>query len=147
MEPQDDIDAARTPSRVKFAGGLGILAGAIITLTGVQTLSGFRLKTLHLIVLAALILAGVALAFAGASLARARATGAILQLTLGILALVVSGAWLLLSLAGGLVSLFGLASPWLAGAALGMAIASLKSVDEVNAARRRLKEKGLDLGV
>jgi hypothetical protein len=87
------------------------------------------------------------LAFAGASLARARATGAILQLTLGIFALVVSGAWLLLSLAGGLVSLFGLASPWLAGAALGMAIASLKSVDEVNAARRRLKEKGLDLGV
>jgi len=147
MDPQDDIDAARTPSRVKLAGGVGILAGVIITLTAVQTLSGFRLRTMHLVVLAALALSGVMLTIAGLLLARARATGAILQLTLGIFALVVSSAWLLLSLAGGLVSLFGLASPWLAGAALGLAIASLKACDEVNAARRRLAEKGLDLGV
>jgi hypothetical protein len=148
MDDQDDeIAAARTPSRLKMSGGIGILAGAIIALTGVQTLSGFRITGVYFFGPVALVIFGAALAFAGAQLLRARATGAILQLTLGIIAVILSSAWLLLSLAGGLASLFGLASPWLAGAALGLAIASLKQCDEVNAARRRLAEKGLDLGV
>lgn len=124
-----------------------MLAGAMILLTGVQTLSGFRLTGIYFLGPIALVLFGTALAFSGVLLARARALGAIMQVTLGILAVLLSGAWLLLSLAGGLASLFALASPWLAGGALGMAIASLKMCDEVNAARRRLADKGLDLGV
>lgn len=143
----DDIALAKTPSRLKVAGGIGILAGALILLTGVQTLSGFTLRGVYFLGPIALVLIGTALAFAGTMLSRARAMGAILQLTLGILGLIISSVWLLLSLAGHLVSLFALASPWLAGAALGMAIASIKQCDEVNGARRRLAEKGLDLGV
>lgn len=143
----DDIEAARTPSRLKISGGIGIFAGVIMMLTGVQTLAGFRVSGVYLFGPIALALFGAGLAVAGTLLLRARATGAILQVTLGILGVLLSGAWLLLSLAGGLVSMFGLASPWLTGAALGMAIASIKMCDEVNAARRRLAEKGLDLGV
>lgn len=124
-----------------------MLAGAIVVLTGVQTLSGFRLTGLYFLGPIALILGGCALALAGLMLARARAMGAILQLTLGILALLLSGAWLLLSLAGGLASLFALTGPWLAAAALALAIASIKTCDEVNGARRRLADRGLDLGV
>ena len=146
-DQDDDIAAAQTPSRLKIAGGIGVLAGAIMTLTGVQTLSGFRVSGIYLVGPIALILFGGALSIAGTLLVRARATGAILQLTLGIVAFLVSGTWLLLSLSGGLASLFGLVSPWLAGAALGMAIASIKQCDEVNTARRRLAEKGLNLGV
>ena len=147
MEPVDDIEAAKTPSRLKIAGGLGILAGVLITLTGVQTLSGFVLTGIYLVGSLLLVLLGAGLAFAGGLLARARALGAIMQVTLGILAVILSSVWLLLSLAGRLVSLFALTSPFLAGTALAMALASLKMCDEVNAARRRLADKGLDLGV
>jgi hypothetical protein len=143
----EDIVAARTPSRLKIAGGIGMLAGAIVLLTGVQTLSGFRLTGLYFLGPITLVLVGGALALTGLMLARARAMGAILQLTLGILTLLLSGAWLVLSLAGGLASLFALAGPWLAAAALALAIASIKTCDEVNGARRRLADRGLDLGV
>lgn len=147
VDHDEDIAAARTPSRLKISGGIGVLAGAIILLTGIQTLTGFALTGLYFLGPIVLLLCGGGLAASGFLLARARATGAILQVTLGILAVIVSSAWLLLSLAGHLVSLFGLASPWLAGAALGTAIASIKMCDEVNAARRRLADKGLDLGL
>lgn len=148
MDAQDeDIVAAQTPSQLKIAGGIGVLAGAVVLLTGVQTLSGFQLTGLYFLGPIALVLGGSALAVSGIMLARARTMGAILQLTFGILGLVLSGAWLLMSLVGGVVSLFALASPWLAGAALGMAVASIKMCDEVNGARRRLADKGLDLGV
>lgn len=143
----EDIVAARTPSRLKIAGGIGMLAGAIVLLTGIQTLSGFRLTGLYFLGPILLVLVGGALALTGLMLARARAMGAILQLTLGILTLLLSGAWLILSLAGGLASLFALAGPWLAAAALALAIASIKTCDEVNGARRRLADRGLDLGV
>ncbi len=146
-DQEDDIEAARTPSRLKIAGGVGIFAGAIMLLTGVQTLTGFRVSGIYFLAPIALVIFGAALAVAGAQLLRARATGAILQLTLGIIAVLLSALWLVLSLAGGLASLFGLVSPWLAGAALGMAIASIKQCDQVNTARRRLAEKGLNLGV
>lgn len=146
-DQEDDIEAARTPSLLKIAGGMGVLAGAIMILTGVQTLTGFRVSGIYFIGPIVLVLFGGALSIAGTLLVRARATGAILQLTLGIVALLSSGAWLLLSLAGGLASLFGLVSPLLACVALGMAIASIKQCDEVNTARRRLAEKGLNLGV
>ncbi len=147
MDAPDDIEAAKTPSRLKVAGGIGILAGALILLTGVQTLSGFVLSGIYLLGPITLLLIGGGLAIAGGLLARARALGAVMQVTLGILAVVLSSVWLLLSLAGHLVSLFALVSPWLAGIALGMGAASLKMCDEVNAARRRLADKGLDLGV
>lgn len=143
----EDIEAARAPSRLKISGGIGILGGVIMSLTGIQTLAGFNVSGAYFLGPILLILFGGALAASGTLLMRARSTGAILQLTLGILGLVLSAAWLLLSVGGGLVSLFGLASPCLATAALATAIASIKSCDEVNAARRRLADKGLDLGV
>jgi hypothetical protein len=116
-------------------------------LTGIQTLSGFRLSGFYAAAPYFLLLVGAGLAGAGTTLMRARSSGALLQLTLSIIAVLISGVWLLLSLGGGLVSLFGLASPWLAAASLALALASLKVCDRVNTARKRLAEKGLDLGV
>jgi hypothetical protein len=143
----DDFEAARTPSLLRISGGIGLLAGAIMMLTGIQTLSGFRLTGVYYLGPFALLLFGGALAFAGTTLMRARSSGAIMQVTLSGMALLISGAWLILSFGGGLVSLFGLVSPGLAGAALGLSIASLGPCDRVNIARRRLSERGLELGV
>ncbi|MBK9265355.1 MAG: hypothetical protein IPM54_36920 [Polyangiaceae bacterium] len=144
---EDDFAAARTPSILKISGGIGLLAGAIIMLTGIQTLSGFILTRRAFIGSIVLLIVGAGLAFAATTLMRARASGAILQTTFAGVALLASALWLLLSVAGGLVSLFGLASPLLSAAALGLAIASLGPCDKVNVARKRLAEKGLELGV
>jgi len=144
---EDDFSEARTPSILRVSGGMGILAGAIMMLTGIQTLSGFVLSRRAFVGSIVLLVVGAGLAYAATTLMRARASGAILQVTFAGIALLVSALWLLLSVAGGLVSLFGLASPLLAAAALGLAIASLGPCDKVNTARRRLAEKGLELGV
>ncbi len=143
----DEIEAARTPKLLRIAGGVGILAGSIIDLTAIQTLSGFKLFGIYAVAPYLLLTVGSMVVIAGATLLRARHNSALTQLTWSAMGLVVSAGWLLLSLKGGLVSLFGLASPLLAAASLGLAIASLDACDRVNGARKSLAAKGLDLGV
>ncbi len=143
----DDFEAAGTPPLLRIAGGFGLLAGSIIMLTSIQTLTGFILVGFFAYAPYLLLIVGGALAYAGVTLMRARSAGAILQIALSGVAIFFSGSWLLLSLSRGLISLFGLASPILSVMSLGLAIVSLGPCERVNAARKRLAEKGLDLGV
>ena len=144
---EDDIAAATPPLVAKVAGGLVAFAGAIVGLTGVQTLMIVDLRGAFAAAPWALALLGLAHVFVGAAVFRARAWAAMVALGGMVLLMLLTAAWLVFSIAHGLVSLYALGSPVAATAAFVLAILALGPCRRATAARTRLRDQGMNLGI
>ncbi len=94
-----------------------------------------------------LVLLGVVEIAAGTLVFRARAWGAIGAVASSAVDLLASGFWLLVSVGHGLLSLYALASPFVVVVAGIMAVVAMGPCERASAARRRLREAGMDLGI
>jgi hypothetical protein len=144
---EEDIAAATPPAVARIAGGLVALAGIVVTLTGAQTLAMVTIRGPLAVVPYALALLGVGEIVAGTLVFRARAWGAIAAVGSSAIDLLASGAWLIVSVGHGLLSLYALASPCVAIVAGIMAFVAMGPCERASAARRRLREQGMDLGI
>lgn len=144
---EEDIAAATPPSIARIAGGLVALAGIVVALTGAQTLAMVTIRGPLAPVPYVLALLGVVEIAAGTLVFRARAWAAIAAIASSALDLLASGFWLLLSMGHGLLSLYALASPFVSIVAGIMAFVALGPCERASAARRRLREQGMDLGI
>jgi hypothetical protein len=144
---EEDIAAATPPSIARIAGGLVALAGIVVALTGAQTLAMVTIRGPLAIAPYALALLGVIEIAASTYVFRARAWGAIAAVASSAVDLLASGLWLLVSVGHGLLSLYALASPCVALAAGIMAFVAMGPCERASAARRRLRDQGMDLGI
>jgi len=143
----DDIAAAAAPGIVRTAGGLSLAAGATALLVVVQAFSGFIVTGGVVVWLALVGVFGAATAAGGLGLLRGRSWAGTCAVAAGALGTLLDAAWFVRALLGGFISVFVMLAPWLALAATVCAIASLGALKRVTAARERLREQGLDMGV
>lgn len=146
-DAEEDIAAATPPTIARIAGGLLALAGIVVTLTGAQTLAMVTIRGPLAVVPYVLALLGVVEIAAGTLVFRARAWGAIGAVVSSALDLLASGFWLLVSMGHGLLSLYALASPFVVIVAGIMAVVAMGPCERASAARRRLRDAGMDLGI
>jgi hypothetical protein len=144
---EEDIAAATPPLIARIAGGLVALAGLVLALTGVQTLAMVTIRGSLSMVPYVLALLGVIEIAAGTLVFRARAWGAIAAIGMSFVAVLTSGFWLLVSMGHGLLSLYAMASPFVSLVGGIMAIVAMGPCERASAARRRLREQGMDLGI
>ncbi|HEY8091377.1 MAG TPA: hypothetical protein VIF09_26115 [Polyangiaceae bacterium] len=144
---EDDIAAATPPVLAKAAGGVIALAGAVVGLTGVQTLMIVNLRGPFAAAPYVLALLGVANVFVGAVVFRARVWGALCALGGTLLGTLLSAVWLVFSIGHGLLSLYALGAPVVSTAALVFAILALGPCQRASAARERLRAQGMNLGI
>jgi len=142
-----DIRAAQPPAIVRTAGGSVLGTGALVLLVVLQTFTGFSLDSRTTTVLVVLGLLGGATVVAGLRLMRARAGSAVAGLMASGVLFLATTSWLLFSFLGGLFSVFALLAPVVALLGIALSAASLGPCQKVAAARARLAEQGLDLGL
>jgi hypothetical protein len=144
---EDDIMAAAPPLLARVAGGIVALAGVVVALTGLQTLlivtvRGFFAPAPYL-----LLLLGAGEVVLGAAVFRARAWGALAAAGVSLLLVLISSVWLFFSFGHGLLSLFALTAPFGCGAAAVLAFLAVAPCQKASAARARLREQGMNLGI
>lgn len=142
-----DLSAAATPTLARITGGLGLLSGVITALTAVQTLTMVHIRGLMAYAPWALLLLGLATAYAGARLMGGHGWAAIASTSLNALLFLLTGGWLVYSFLHGLFSLFAFFDPMLAFIAGGLSIACIDLCARVSAARKKLADEGLGLGL
>ncbi len=143
-----DLDDVRIPGTVRFAGGAHSLAGLMAFLSGVQVLGMVRFTDdLAANVPYVFLVTGLLQLVAGTSVYRAKATSCYIALLLAILHVLGGGFWFILLLSWGVGSLPAMVSPAVslgAGAFLAYLLPRIRKID---AARKRLADKGLSFGV
>jgi len=144
---EEDIAAATPPVIARIAGGLVALAGMVVALTGVQTLAMVTIRGPLALVPYVLALLGAIEIAAGTLVFRARGWGAIGAVGTSFVNVLASGFWLLVSMGHGLLSLYALASPCVSLVGGIMAVVAMGPCERASAARRRLREQGMDLGI
>jgi hypothetical protein len=147
MGADDDIACAMPPVIARLAGGALALAGAVVALTGMQTLMMVTVR--GPLAAAPYVLAGLGVPhlLLGAMVFRARAWAALLGMGGSGLLTLSSGAWLVFTVGHGLFSLYALAAPFVSIAALVVVLVGLEPCQRASAARARLRAQGLDLGI
>lgn len=143
----DDAELAAPSLLVRVAGRVVLVAGAFTVLLAVQTLSNIRMVGLWSIVAPLQLLFGVGMAVSGWKLSRARGWAAVASLVASALCALCTTAWSVVALINGYVSLlsFMVVVGGVAGAVMaGLTIAECRRAD---AARARLAEQGLDMGL
>jgi cation transport ATPase len=144
---EDDIAAAAPPTLARVAGGIVVLAGLVVALTGVQTMTIVRLFWPYQLGPYAQLALGLPALFVGATVFRARAWAVLVAIGLTVLLTLVSTAWLYVSITHGLFSLFALGSPFIAMAALVLSILAVGPCQRATEARARLTAQGMNLGL
>src|SRR5580700_11215622 len=94
---EDDIAAAVPPLIARAAGGVMVLAGFVVALTGVQTLLIVSIRGAMAVAPYALGVLGLAELLVGVVVFRARAWGAVLAIVSGATLAIASGVWLVFS--------------------------------------------------
>ncbi len=143
----DDADLAAPSLLVRIAGRVVLVAGVFTVLLGVQTLSNLRMVGLWMVVPPLQLLGGAAMAVCGWKLSRARGWAALAALIVSALSAVTTTLWSVVALLNGYVSLlsFMVVVGGVAGAVMaGLTIGECRRAD---AARARLAEQGLDMGL
>jgi hypothetical protein len=144
----DDTLLAVVPRLVKVAGGVTFLAGACAALHVLQLLGVVSaIRGAFVVLPYAMALAAAAALVGGVALARARSWGPAAAMAASGLLWATSSAWFLFAIVNGLFTLFGFFVPGLALAALVLALLSRKPCAVVAAARQRLEQQGLELGL
>jgi hypothetical protein len=144
---EDDIAAAVPPLLSRIAGGATALAGAIVGLTGAQTLLIVTVRGPMASapwILGAIGLAEIVIAV---PVFRARAWSVVLAIGSSTLLAITSTVWLVFSVAHGLFSLVALGAPLGSVAAIVLAVLSVGPSQRATSARERLKAQGMNLGI
>jgi hypothetical protein len=144
---EEDIAAAAPPLLAKAAGGVVALAGAVVGLTGMQTFMIVNLRGPFAVAPYVLAVLGAAHLVVAAVVFRARVWGALVAMGGTLLMALLSGVWLVFSVSHGLVSLYALGAPFVAGAAVVFSLLALGPCQRASAARARLKAQGMNLGI
>jgi hypothetical protein len=144
---EDEIAEAVPPLIARVAGGVIALAGGVVALTGVQTLMMVRIRGPLAYAPYALLLLGVPHLVLGAMVLRARVWAAMASLAGTILLTLASGAWAVVNLTHMVFSLYVYASPAVSVTALVFAVIALGPCNKASAARARLREQGMNLGI
>ena len=145
--PEDDILSATPPAVVRIAGGIVLFAGTLALLTGGQVLLvaivGGPMAA------APYLLAGGGLLdmVLGLMLFRARDWGAIGATVVSGALMLVTAVWAVFSFANGLFQMYALIAPFAAAAALALSIVSIGPCRRASAARARLAQQGMNLGI
>jgi hypothetical protein len=143
-----DIAAATPPFVTKAAGGVVVLAGAVVAFTAAQTLMMFE-QLFPPFDLGTEAQLGLALPtiVVGAMLFRARAWAALAAIALSFALFLLSVLWLVATFAGGLFSVLALGAPVASAAAFVMSLLALGPSRRAARARQRMRERGLNLGL
>jgi hypothetical protein len=145
--PPDEMDDLVIPMIVKLAGGMTMVTGAFTLGLAVQTSLIFRMSGRIPVILAMMLLVGVAAVVTGWGTLQGRGTSAIAAAGAAGLVAVLGTAWAIAGFLSGVFSPLSFAVVFFAtGAAVlvGLAIAPAR---KVSAARERLRAQGYDFGV
>jgi hypothetical protein len=144
----DDTALAVVPRLVKIAGGL-LFATSGIAAIHVMQLFGLIVRYSGVIgvLLGAMAIEALAGMVAGMGLARARTWAPWAAIVAAALLWVTSVIWFGFAMANGVFTLFGFLVPGIGFLALVLAFFARKPCDIAAAARKRLGEQGLDLGL
>jgi hypothetical protein len=146
--PADDTALAVVPRVVRVAGGLSFLVGAFAAAHVLQLFGVISAVRGAFVVLPyAMAVEAVAALVGGTGLARARSWGPWTAILAAASLWATSSVWFLFALANGLFTLFGFMVPGLAVIAFVLALLARKPCAVASAARKRLEEQGLDLGL
>ncbi len=146
-DAERDIAESSPPVLARVAGGVVGLAGLVVALTGAQTMMMVRVHGLLAAAPWALIGLGLVEAGLAALVFRARAWGVGVAIGVSFTLVLSSSAWLLVSVGSGLLSLYALAGPAVSLAAAVLSLLVMGPSQRASAARARLKEQGMDLGI
>ena len=147
VDAERDIAEASPPRIARIAGAAVALAGVLVFLTGAQTLAVVSIRgPLGLLPWALAVLGAGELALA-AMVFRARAPGVVAAIAASFLLVMVSGVWLVMSLSHGLFQLYAFGAPVASLGGAVMALIALGPSQRASAARARLKQQGMDLGI
>jgi len=144
---EDDIAAAVPPLSARIAGGAVALAGAVVGLTGAQTLLIVTVRGPMAAAPYALGVLGLAEVVLGVVVFRARAWATVLAIASSALLTIASSVWLFFSVGHFLFSLFALGAPFVSVAAGVFAMLAVGPSQRATAARERLRAQGLNLGI
>jgi len=143
-----DPSAAAPPLVVRAAAGVAAFTGLMVGLTGLQLLLSVRFAHVGLAVVPyAMLLLGGGQIMLAVFVARARAWAAVASLVVAGFALLSMGTWLVFSVTSGIYSCVGLVVPPLALAAVVTGALSIGPARRADAARRRMRDEGMDLGL
>ena len=146
-DAEEDIAAASPPLLARVAGGVVALAGAVVGLTGAQTMAMVSIRGPWAAAPWVLLALGAGEVVLGTVVFRARAWGVVVAIGVSLLLTIVSAAWLFFSASHGLISLYALAGPCVALAASVLPLVAAGPCQRASAARARLKAQGMDLGI
>jgi hypothetical protein len=144
---EDDIAAAVPPVIARVAGGLIALAGGAVALTGVQTLLMMSIRGPWAYAPYVLLLLGAPHLVLGAMVLRARDWAVLASIGGTALLALVSGTWFLVSFTHYVFSLYAMASPVASVIAVVFSVLALGPCRQASAARARLREQGMNLGI
>ena len=146
-ETDEDLRHADTPPVAKAAAALAAMSGLFVLLSGVQVLDlRFRMEWLELVPYL-MIVAGVGQIVVGAMLGRARAWAVYTAAGGGALISLGMVGWFLFFLLGVGLSCIVFVAPVVSLLATVLAVVSIPGVRRTSAARTRLAERGLGLGL
>jgi hypothetical protein len=143
----EDIAAAIPPLIARAAGGVVALAGIVVALTGGQTLAMVSIRGPLAAAPWVLLGSGVGEVVLATLVFRARAWGVMGAAGASFALVMLAGAWLVISLSHGLFSLYALGGPCVSLAAAVVSLIALGPSQRASAARERLKQQGMDLGI
>jgi hypothetical protein len=149
-EPPDevtDIASSSPPFIARVAGGVVALSGALVALTGAQTLAIVTIRGALWVFPWALVVLGIAQLVLSAQVFRARGVAVMLAIASSAVLVLGAGAWLFLSLSQGFFQLYAFGGPSVSLAAVVMGLIALGPSRRASAARARLRERGMDLGI
>jgi hypothetical protein len=146
-DAEEDIAASSPPVLARAAGGVIALAGAVVTLTGAQTLAMVSIRGPWAVAPWVLLMLGLGELVLGTVVFRARAWGAVLATGVSLAQTIAAMVWLVFSMAHGLFSLYALGGPCVSLGAVVMALVAMGPCQIASAARARLKAQGMDLGI
>lgn len=143
-----DLDEVRIGGEVRAAGGLHTISGLLTLLGGVQVAGTmvFRSDVMNWIPFV-FVATGLTALVCGTQTYRGKSLGAIVALVLSGLHLLGGGVWFVVLLGNGVGSLPVLLTPMFALGAAALGAYVLPRILRIDAARKRLAEKGLSFGV
>jgi hypothetical protein len=146
-DAERDIAEASPPTIARVAGGAVGLAGVLVFLTGAQTLAVVSIRGALGLAPWALVVIGAAELVLATLVFRARAWSVVAAAAVSFVLMMAASGWLVVSLSHGLFQLYGFAGPVVSLGAAVMALLAMGPCQRASAARARLKQQGMDLGI
>jgi hypothetical protein len=146
-DAERDIVEASPPRIARIAGAAVALAGVLVFLTGAQTLAVVSIRGALGLLPWALAVLGAGELVLASLVFRARAWSVVAAVAASFVLMMAAGVWLIVSLSHGLFQLYAFGAPFASLGAAVMALLAMGPSQRASAARARLKQQGMDLGI